>query len=44
MERLNAVLNVVKIVFDVTHESLLVLFLKEYRENALMQIEEGNAV
>ena len=42
MESLNAVLNVVKIVFDVAYESLLVLFLKEYRENALMQIEEGS--
>jgi len=44
MESLNAVLNVVRIVFDVVHESLLVLFLKEYRENALMQIEEGAPV
>lgn len=44
MESLNAVLNVVKIVFDVAHESLLVLFFKEYRENALMQIEEGSPV
>ena len=44
MESLNAVLNVANIVFDVAHESLLVLFLKEYRENALMQIEEGSPV
>ena len=44
MERLNAVLNVAKIVIDLAHESLLVLFLKEYRENALMQIEEGIVV
>ena len=41
MESLNAALKVAKIVFDLAHESLLVLFLKEYRENALMQIEEG---
>ena len=44
MESLNVVLNVVRIVFDVAHESLLVLFLKEYRENALMQIEEGSVI
>ena len=44
MESLNAVLNVAKIVFDVAHESFLVLFLKEYREDALMQIEEGTPV
>ena len=44
MERFSSVLNVARIVFDVAHESLLVLFLKEYRENALMQIEEGAAV
>ena len=44
MESLNTVLNVAKMVFDVAHESLLVLFLKEYRENALMQIEEGASV
>ena len=44
MERFNSVLKLTKIVFDVAHESLLVLFLKEYRENALMQIEEGYRV
>ena len=44
MESLNSVLNVAKIVIGVAHESLLVLFLKEHRENALMQIEEGYTV
>ena len=41
MESLNTVLNLSRIVFDLAHEALMVLFLKEYRENALMQIEEG---
>ncbi len=44
MERFNAVLNITKLVADVALESLMVLFLKEYREDALMQIEEGAPV
>ena len=37
MKKLCNALNVVKV-------ALLVLYIKEYRENALMQIEEGSVV
>ena len=37
MKKLADVLNVVKV-------AVMVLYLKEYRENALMQIEEGSVV
>lgn len=37
MKKLADVLTVVKV-------AVMVLYIKEYRENALMQIEEGSAV
>ncbi len=41
MERLKTVLNIAKIIIDIVLIALLVLFLKEYRESTLSQIEEG---
>ena len=37
MKKLSNVLTVVKV-------AVMVLYLKEYRENALMQIEEGSVI
>ena len=40
MKNLRVVLSVAKVVFDLLIVMLLVLYLKEFRENALTEIDE----